>query len=391
LAKAAAILAAEPGDVARAVHPLLASTLPHEALAVLIGYCAETPVDLWATARLRGELERTAWAEPVASVGAGGSAHIVDLPLAVYSAGSGSAGVDVVVLSHRPPTAEQDVLMARSPSWWPRALSSRAGSRPLRRWRRRGRSPASAAAWPRRCRVVSRRRSSRSAAARAEADFAESTAASVLARLEEELAPMAERHGVRPEFHLDGEGEAAVAQAGAYIARSAVLKRLRARQRRTGSRCLEARAGRTGDHVCGRRHGLRCLSRGWAGAAGDAQPRGGRGRGPRGGLLSRLGDQRRARLPTEAVESSGEARRARELVARLGEREREVLALIADGMRNRDVAAALQLSPHTVKTHLANIMSKLEANTRVEATRIWTMARFDDAGTGPSCALPPTD
>jgi DNA-binding CsgD family transcriptional regulator len=55
------------------------------------------------------------------------------------------------------------------------------------------------------------------------------------------------------------------------------------------------------------------------------------------------------------------------------------------------VASALQLSPHTVKAHLANIMSKLEANTRVEATRIWTLARFDDAGTGPACSIPPSD
>src|SRR5215216_1550414 len=109
---AAAILAAEPGDVARAVHPVLASALPHDAFAVLIGHCAETPVDLWAGARLRGQVERAAWAEPVASVRAGGSARIADLPIAVYSGGEGGGATDVVVLSGRAPTAAQDALMA---------------------------------------------------------------------------------------------------------------------------------------------------------------------------------------------------------------------------------------------------------------------------------------
>jgi DNA-binding NarL/FixJ family response regulator len=217
----------------------------------------------------------------------------------------------------------------------------------------------------------------------------------VLARLEEELAPMAERHGVRPEFHLDGEGEAAVpetvAQAGAYIARSAVLnvcehasaERVRVvwKLEPVGLVIMVADDGTGFDVEAVDGPGLRGMRSRAAVVGGDLEVDSSPGWGTR----------VRARLPTEAVESSGEAQRARELVARLGEREREVLALIADGVRNRDVAAALQLSPHTVKTHLANIMSKLEANTRVEATRIWTMARFDDAGTGPSCALPPTD
>src|SRR5215208_7594759 len=109
---AAAILAAEPGDVARAVHPVLASAFAHDGLAVLIGHCAETPLDLWAGARLRGRLERAAWAEPVADVRACGSARIADLPIAVYSAGEGSGATDVVVLCRRAPTAAQEALMA---------------------------------------------------------------------------------------------------------------------------------------------------------------------------------------------------------------------------------------------------------------------------------------
>jgi DNA-binding CsgD family transcriptional regulator len=101
------------------------------------------------------------------------------------------------------------------------------------------------------------------------------------------------------------------------------------------------------------------------------------------------GTRVRARLPTSIVETRGDAERARELVARLGERERQVLALVADGARNREVAAALQLSPHTVKAHVANIMTKLEAHSRVEVGRIFMLARVE-ADAAEACALPRT-
>jgi len=48
-------------------------------------------------------------------------------------------------------------------------------------------------------------------------------------------------------------------------------------------------------------------------------------------------------------------------------REREVLRLLAGGARTRDVAEALFISERTVKTHVANAMHKLDANTRAEA------------------------
>jgi DNA-binding NarL/FixJ family response regulator len=48
-------------------------------------------------------------------------------------------------------------------------------------------------------------------------------------------------------------------------------------------------------------------------------------------------------------------------------REREVLRLLADGMRNEEVARTLSLSPVTVATHVKKAMSKLEADTRTEA------------------------
>jgi signal transduction histidine kinase/DNA-binding CsgD family transcriptional regulator len=418
---AAAILAAEPGDVAGAVHLPLVSAFPHDGLAVLIGQCAETPVDLWASARVRGELERAAWAEPVASVRAGGSARIADLPVAVYSAGAGGGATDVVVLSRRAPTGAQDALMANvaelvaarfEQSRRLASPSTLAAAQAITSERRRvaetlhGRQRAAlesvlaalrsgndAEARVRDAeRVASEALVELRGAARGEADFAESTAASLLAWVERELGPMAERAGLRPEFRLDGSGEAAVpetaAQAAAYITRNAVV-----------NACEHAGGERVRVVWTVEPSGL-AISVADDGAGFDADVADGPGlRGMRsrasvvGGELevetSRgWGTRVRARLPTAALASSGDAQRAHELVARLGEREREVLALIADGARNREVASVLQLSPHTVKAHVANIMRKLEASTRVEVSQIWTLARFDDAAADPSCAVP---
>lgn len=53
----------------------------------------------------------------------------------------------------------------------------------------------------------------------------------------------------------------------------------------------------------------------------------------------------------------------------LTEREREVLALIAKGLRNADVAKALDVSATTIASHIKNIYRKLGISSRAEATR----------------------
>ena len=48
-------------------------------------------------------------------------------------------------------------------------------------------------------------------------------------------------------------------------------------------------------------------------------------------------------------------------------REREVLVLVADGMTNKEIAASLALSEHTVSFHVKNILSKLHLRNRAQA------------------------
>lgn len=56
----------------------------------------------------------------------------------------------------------------------------------------------------------------------------------------------------------------------------------------------------------------------------------------------------------------------------LTEREREVLTLIADGRSNREIARALVLSEKTVKTHVSNILMKLDVSDRTQAA-LWAV------------------
>jgi DNA-binding NarL/FixJ family response regulator len=59
-----------------------------------------------------------------------------------------------------------------------------------------------------------------------------------------------------------------------------------------------------------------------------------------------------------------------ELMHRLSSREREVLALIAVGATNDDIAAQLCISRPTVKTHVGALLTKLEVRDRTQAAVI---------------------
>jgi DNA-binding NarL/FixJ family response regulator len=56
-----------------------------------------------------------------------------------------------------------------------------------------------------------------------------------------------------------------------------------------------------------------------------------------------------------------------ERLARLTERERRVLDLVAEGKTNREIGAELYLAEKTVKNYVSNILSKLGMQRRTEA------------------------
>jgi DNA-binding NarL/FixJ family response regulator len=53
----------------------------------------------------------------------------------------------------------------------------------------------------------------------------------------------------------------------------------------------------------------------------------------------------------------------------LSQRERDVLALVASGATNREIASTVHLSPHTVKEHLTSLYRKLGARNRTDAVQ----------------------
>ncbi|QEU90109.1 response regulator [Streptomyces kanamyceticus] len=62
-------------------------------------------------------------------------------------------------------------------------------------------------------------------------------------------------------------------------------------------------------------------------------------------------------------------------LARLSDRERDILALIGDGLTNRQIGKRLYLSEKTVKNHISRLLSKLGVERRIQAAVI--AAHFD--------------
>jgi NarL family two-component system response regulator YdfI len=65
--------------------------------------------------------------------------------------------------------------------------------------------------------------------------------------------------------------------------------------------------------------------------------------------------------------SSASSETARETLEELTPREVEVLRLMAEGFGNKQIAARLGISDHTVKFHISSILAKLSVSSRTEA------------------------
>ncbi|MGZ4131506.1 MAG: LuxR C-terminal-related transcriptional regulator [Actinomycetota bacterium] len=72
-------------------------------------------------------------------------------------------------------------------------------------------------------------------------------------------------------------------------------------------------------------------------------------------------------LLTGLIRRRKEQDQAHDRIARLTRREREVLALLAEGADNDGIARVLVISPQTARTHIQNILGKLSVHSRLEA------------------------
>jgi FixJ family two-component response regulator len=68
---------------------------------------------------------------------------------------------------------------------------------------------------------------------------------------------------------------------------------------------------------------------------------------------------------------------ARDRIASLSVREREVLEWLAQGSSNKVIARELDISPRTVEIHRANMMHKLGARHAAEAVRLKLEAKLE--------------
>jgi DNA-binding NarL/FixJ family response regulator len=81
-----------------------------------------------------------------------------------------------------------------------------------------------------------------------------------------------------------------------------------------------------------------------------------------------------ATLMIDALHGLDERTRARDRAGALSARERQVLNLVAQGARNKQIAAALTISEFTAKRHVQNILKKLELPSRRAAATFYLSA-----------------
>ncbi len=79
-------------------------------------------------------------------------------------------------------------------------------------------------------------------------------------------------------------------------------------------------------------------------------------------------------LLIDALHGVEERDRVRDQAAVLSSREREVLALVSRGARNREIGEELHISEFTVKRHVQNILNKLDVPSRRSAAAVYRSA-----------------
>lgn len=78
-----------------------------------------------------------------------------------------------------------------------------------------------------------------------------------------------------------------------------------------------------------------------------------------------------SQIARKVVASFKESQASNKVLQNLTDKESQVLAHLAKGLLNKEVATMMSISPATVRTHIQNIYSKLHVNTRVEAVNLF--------------------
>lgn len=95
---------------------------------------------------------------------------------------------------------------------------------------------------------------------------------------------------------------------------------------------------------------------------------------------------RRAEVSTEI---EAERDQVKERVARLTPREREIMAMVASGLANKEIAARLKISQRTVENHRARVMHKMEARSLADLVRATGIAGIALAAARAPAGAPP--
>lgn len=92
--------------------------------------------------------------------------------------------------------------------------------------------------------------------------------------------------------------------------------------------------------------------------------------------------QQAVRQHVQSRQRSQADRAARERHAQLSGREREVLALVVEGLTNKEIGRVLGLSPRTVEAHRAHLFEKLQAPSLAQLVRQYAALVDADRASG---------
>jgi len=88
------------------------------------------------------------------------------------------------------------------------------------------------------------------------------------------------------------------------------------------------------------------------------------------GMLYRIDGRRLTRSTSHAVTAAPQAPLRERPTGRPSDREIAVLQLVADGFANREIGLRLHVSEETVKSHIRNLLARLDASNRAHAVSI---------------------